>query len=493
MFTALLFPLAVLASPGHAPALAPAGSDDPAIRITLNNDGRYQRGDRAKVYVQTRNDGYIVVLHVDPDHRLRVLFPLDPRDDNFVRGGHRYEIVGRADREPFNADYTGSGTVYAAVSRDPFQFTDYIVGDHWDFRALNDVRVGSDVEADLNDLTRHLATRDFDYDVVRYETSDRVAYLAPTVYAPVYTNAYYDPWCFGYWGCGSGLSIGISIGHPRYWYDPFYTPYVYPAFYYPYPRYYYPFYHHPHYPRAFYRPPRPGGHFYGGHYTGTSGGAYGPWRNRLGPQPVTTTWPGQNYAGRLAAGAGQVNGYRDRRFTPQGGGVAAVTRPRRSVESRRPDMTPVRSEPTRARMQPGTPAAPTPVRHPNEEPRPVGRRSVEVARPTLEPARAESRRSEQARLQAPREVSPSAEPRRLPEAHAANPQASAPREATEMRERGNAERSYQAAPSRSNDAPQAAPRRSEARPAPQVERTRREAPPARERDGGGRHESSRRR
>ena len=74
--------------------------DDPAVRIWLNRNGRYRAGDRAKVQVQTRNDGYLIVLHVDPYNRLRVLFPLEPADDDFVRGGKRIEIVGRDDVEP---------------------------------------------------------------------------------------------------------------------------------------------------------------------------------------------------------------------------------------------------------------------------------------------------------------------------------------------------------------------------------------------------------
>ena len=116
MISALLLSLA-LGNPAQ-PVARPiqAQGDDPAIRVWLNEDGRFQRGDQAKAYVRTREDGYLVVLHVDPDNRLRVLFPLDPDDDNFVRGGKKYQILGRGERETFEVDVrSGRGTVYAAV------------------------------------------------------------------------------------------------------------------------------------------------------------------------------------------------------------------------------------------------------------------------------------------------------------------------------------------------------------------------------------------
>src|SRR5512132_3955812 len=125
MITALLLPLVMLGSPSNPPARAAAG-DDPAIQIWISNGRRFLPGDRAKVQVRTREDGYLVVFHADPDGTLRVLFPLDPGDDNFVRGGRKYEIRGRGGRESFDVDVSsGRGMVYAAVSRDPFRFDDY--------------------------------------------------------------------------------------------------------------------------------------------------------------------------------------------------------------------------------------------------------------------------------------------------------------------------------------------------------------------------------
>jgi hypothetical protein len=65
--------------------------DDPPVTVWLDHDN-YRRGDKAPVNIKLRDDGYLVVLPADADGRVRVLFPLDPGDDAFVRGGEAREI-----------------------------------------------------------------------------------------------------------------------------------------------------------------------------------------------------------------------------------------------------------------------------------------------------------------------------------------------------------------------------------------------------------------
>src|SRR5262249_11051401 len=157
MFSPLILS-AVLGIPTSALVPAPASRQDPAIRVWLNDDGRYQRSDPVKVQVRARNDGHLLVLHVDPDGRLRVLFPLGPEDDTFIQGGKKYEIVDRGGREAFVISARlGHGTVYAAVSHDRFQFDRYVRDDRWDFGALDDVRISAKPEDDLNAFVRGLA------------------------------------------------------------------------------------------------------------------------------------------------------------------------------------------------------------------------------------------------------------------------------------------------------------------------------------------------
>ena len=150
-----------------AAAGVPAGNPEPTIRVTLNNDGQYLPGDRSKVQVITRDDGYLLVFQLDPDGHLRVLFPLDPTDDNYVRGGKRYLLLGRGGREGFTVDAPGSGVVFAAVSLDPWRFNAYVQNDHWDSRALNAVTY-DDPEPQLVDVAQAMAGGRFDYDIVGY-------------------------------------------------------------------------------------------------------------------------------------------------------------------------------------------------------------------------------------------------------------------------------------------------------------------------------------
>jgi hypothetical protein len=264
MISVLLLPLLIDAAP--APVVAP--HDDPPIRLWINNDRRFLPGDRAKVEVRTRDDGYLLVFHVDPEGHLRVLFPLDPDQDNFVRGSKKYEIRGRGGRESFEIDNTtGKGTVYAAVSRDPFHFDGFVEGDHWDYRALAPSRLPNDPEQDLNELVRRMAQGDFDYDLLNYYVSDRVAYRSD-YYSPYYGSSYYNDCyrfsCSSYYGSPFNVSIGLFFGRPyrRYYYDPYfyaYDPFYNPFFYDPYyyapvyrPRYVYPYPYYYAYDRYYY-------------------------------------------------------------------------------------------------------------------------------------------------------------------------------------------------------------------------------------------------
>src|SRR3989442_3330382 len=90
MVLALMVSL-VTAAPSGAAATA-LRSDDPPVKGWLNQDNYFVQGDRARVNVKVAEDGYLVVLRADADGRIRVLFPLDPSDDPFVRGGSKIEV-----------------------------------------------------------------------------------------------------------------------------------------------------------------------------------------------------------------------------------------------------------------------------------------------------------------------------------------------------------------------------------------------------------------
>jgi hypothetical protein len=260
MFATVLLSLLV---PAPAPALAVA-AQDPPVRIELNNDRQFVRGERGKVKIRTDDDGFLVVLHADPDGRVRVLFPLDPDDDNYVRGRHTYELRDRGDRETFTVEAgSGQGAIYAAVSRDPFRFDAFAVNQHWDYDALNAQDPGTDPEPVLDDIVQRMASGRYDYDYVTYDVYESeyssISYAAPAVvytpssyyYSSYYCDSFYDYYCDPYYYSPYRFSVSVNYGSPFY-YRPYYYPYYYgyygyyrPARYYGYPTYSYPYYNTP--------------------------------------------------------------------------------------------------------------------------------------------------------------------------------------------------------------------------------------------------------
>jgi len=229
-----------------APLAAVPADDDPPVRVWLRTDGVYQLGDRVRVYVATADDGYLVVLRADGSGRVRVLFPLDPGDDDYVRGGRDFELRGRGDRDAFFVDdREGTGIVLAAWSRDPFRFDEFVRGDHWDYRTLGPV--AADPEAGLLDIVYRMAVgAQVEYDVERYTVRDRYDGGYPSRYRvgvslsfgyPYYPSFYrpffYDPLCYPYWSCG-GFYFGVGFGYPLgYGYPRFPYGYGYPHHYRP--------------------------------------------------------------------------------------------------------------------------------------------------------------------------------------------------------------------------------------------------------------------
>src|SRR6266704_232300 len=202
------------------------------VTVHLNHDN-FAIGDRARVYVESAQDGYLVVLHADPEGRVRVLFPLDPRDDDFIRGGKRFEVRGRADRDAFQLEAEeGSGHVLAAVATDPFTFDSFVRNDHWDFRALGgpSTSVRADPQAKLVDIVQRMAgdsTGRFEYDVTTYvvngsRVASRYGYGYGWGSPYYYGGGFYNPFCFdqfwgwascfGYGGFGYGYPFGFGVG-----------------------------------------------------------------------------------------------------------------------------------------------------------------------------------------------------------------------------------------------------------------------------------------
>jgi hypothetical protein len=150
----------------------------PRINVWLNREDVYQRGDRARVYFRTEDDAYVTVVRIDTDGRVRVLFPIDPWEDNWARGGRTFEVLGRSRDEAFRVDdYPGLGYVFAIASDQPFRYDDIIRGDHWDYRAISDGRVRGDPYVAVADLAERITEEgSYDYDVVSYSVERHYDY-----------------------------------------------------------------------------------------------------------------------------------------------------------------------------------------------------------------------------------------------------------------------------------------------------------------------------
>ena len=229
-------------------SLVVSATDDPPVKVWLNHDNYFQRGDKARVNVRLADDGYVLVLRADADGRVRVLFPIDPSDDNFVRGHETIEVRGRGDREAFYVDdREGSGLVLAARSTTPFKFDEFVRGDHWDYRVLDARQAGDDKEAALLDMVQRMTAEGrFDYDAVTYVVASARAYYDS--YYPHYTAVNFGygygygwPYRHAYYGYGL-----YSTCYDPFFYDPFvcydpifYQPYGYGYYGYGYRRFYY--------------------------------------------------------------------------------------------------------------------------------------------------------------------------------------------------------------------------------------------------------------
>ena len=208
----------------------------PPIQVTLNNSGSYAPGGLVNVRVETRDDGYLIVFRVDGDGRIRVLFPLDPDADAFVRGGKEYELRGRGDRSTFLADDRGgSGMVYAALSHQSYNVRDFSANGHWDYDALRLRDSSTDAENDLTVIVGRMTNRArFDYDAIGYRVQD-IASIGSFASDPVggYYPGFYDPYYNPSWRCLScgwgypGADINIGFGYSPFW-DPWlYSPWGY--------------------------------------------------------------------------------------------------------------------------------------------------------------------------------------------------------------------------------------------------------------------------
>src|SRR5256886_5043051 len=129
-------------------------ADRPRVEIwTDRGDDPYASSQGVRVHFRAEQDAYVTILRIDTDGRVRVLFPGEPWQDNFARGGRDYEVPGRDSRDAFYIDDSpGVGYIFAVVAGDAFVYDALESHDHWDYRAIAEGRIHGDPYVAVPDL-----------------------------------------------------------------------------------------------------------------------------------------------------------------------------------------------------------------------------------------------------------------------------------------------------------------------------------------------------
>jgi len=177
----LLSLISVTGTPAVVAGPPAADGYRPRVEVwTDRGDDPYHSGDGARVHFRADRDAYITILRVDTDGRVRVLFPREPWEDNFARGGREYEVQGRSDQDAFYVDdYPGVGYVFGIAAADPFVYDRLESDEHWDYRTIADGRVRGDPYVALTDLAQRIVPDgygDWDYDIVPYYVQQHYDY-----------------------------------------------------------------------------------------------------------------------------------------------------------------------------------------------------------------------------------------------------------------------------------------------------------------------------
>ena len=166
----------------RAPAHArenPHGPDyDPHVRVWVPGDKVFRRGERARVFFRTEEDAYVMLVRLDTDGRLHILFPDDRDEDGFVRGGITYRGSSYGRESFYVDDYPGMGYVFTIASERPLAADRLRGGGAWDYRAIGD-RVVHDPRTAMQEFAESvLDSPDEPYglDYAEYYVGRRVEY-----------------------------------------------------------------------------------------------------------------------------------------------------------------------------------------------------------------------------------------------------------------------------------------------------------------------------
>jgi hypothetical protein len=178
-----------------------------------------------QVWFEVATDAHVTVFRIDTDGRIRVLFPLEPGTDDFVRSGQRYEILppGREHAAFVVDDYPGTGYLFALASMDPLDYSAYLSDEDWDFKVVShNERIHGDPYVALTDLVERVVPEDYTawtYDLVPYLVDQREG--SPASWDP------HRDWCGTFRQATHDDPFGLM--EPLFWYPPITAPPVHVA------------------------------------------------------------------------------------------------------------------------------------------------------------------------------------------------------------------------------------------------------------------------
>lgn len=190
---------------------------------TNHGDDEYYEGDNIALYFRANRDAFIAIYSIDTRGRVNLLFPTNPAEDNFIRGGATYSLPG--DDDDFDLVVNGPEgieNIQIVASRDKFPIPDWynhsgLICD-WDDRY--------DYMDYLNDtyFVRYDG-QSFAYDRLALFVDEWEPDYYRPVYYPSYTawsvcgNVYIDyPWGASiyingiYWGCAPLYVPRLLVG-----------------------------------------------------------------------------------------------------------------------------------------------------------------------------------------------------------------------------------------------------------------------------------------
>lgn len=126
----------------ETPFLPSAATPQVAARIWMESEpAYYNSGDRLDILYSVPYDSYVAIIHIDSDGVLDFLYPYDPWDDHWVRGGRTYRLGLSGSSAAMRVrGRPGIGYVYIIASPEPLYFGDFFGrnrGWGWDYAGRN--------------------------------------------------------------------------------------------------------------------------------------------------------------------------------------------------------------------------------------------------------------------------------------------------------------------------------------------------------------------